>query len=118
MQQMRYVLKADNHVGRVLYIGPDQILMSLIDSHLTEVFKKEFKFESLTISFGKALVNKTIRDAANNCLIGAAAMMGDSSDVVGYSMALRLSKPDLPTILRSADVSMSEFSTDRWEICN
>ena len=113
MQQMRDVLTADNLLGRVLYIGPDELLFSMIDSHLTE----EFEFESLPISSGKALMSKTIRDAANICFISAAAL-GDSSDVVEYCMALRQSKPDLPTILCSADVSMSDFSTERWEICD
>jgi hypothetical protein len=113
MEQTSNVLKADENLGLVLYIGPDELLFSMIDSHLTE----EFNFESLSISSGKALMSKTIRDAADLCFISAAAL-GDSSDVVGYCMALRQSKPDLPTILCSADVSMSDFSTERWEICD
>ena len=107
------VLDAGKHLGRVLYIGPDEFLFSMIESHLRE----EFEFESLALSSGKALLSKTVRDSAQLCFISAAAL-GNSSDVVSYCMALRESKPDLPTILCSADVAMSDFSTERWEMCD
>ena len=96
-----------------MFIGPDQLLFSMIDAYLTE----EFEYESVYVSSGKALISKEIRDASDICFISAAAL-GDSSDVVSYCMALRLSKPDLPTILCSAEVSMSDYSTERWEICD
>jgi hypothetical protein len=104
---------ADNCLGRVLFVGPDQLLFSMIESYLTE----QFEYESVYVSSGKALISKEIRDASDICFISAAAL-GDSSDVVSYCMALRQSKPDLPTILCSAEVSMSDYSTERWEICD
>jgi|GEM_PF-908919 hypothetical protein len=113
MTSKKDVLEKDNRLGRVLYIGPDQLLFSMIDSYLTE----EFEFESVSVSSGKALISKEIRDASDICFVSAAAL-GDSSDIVSFCMALRQSKPDLPTILCSAEVSMSDYSTERWEICD
>lgn len=113
MEQNRNGANTESSLGRVLYIGPDQLLFSMIESHLSE----EFNFESLATSSGNALISKPILDAANLCFISAAAL-GDTSDVVSFCMALRQFKPDLPTILCSADVAMSDFSTERWEICD
>ena len=113
MTSKKTVPDADNCLGRVLFVGPDQLLFSMIEGYLTE----EFEYESVYVSSGKALISKEIRDASDICFISAAAL-GDSSDVVSYCMALRQSKPDLPTILCSAEVSMSDYSTERWEICD
>lgn len=113
MTSKKSVPDGDNRLGRVLFIGPDQPLFSMIEGYLTE----EFEYESVYVSSGKALISKEIRDASDICFISAAAL-GDSSDVVSYCMALRQSKPDLPTILCSAEVSMSDYSTERWEICD
>jgi len=113
MTSKKSVPDGDNRLGRVLFIGPDQLLFSMIEGYLTE----EFEYESVYVSSGKALISKEIRDASDICFISAPAL-GDSSDVVSYCMALRQSKPDLPTILCSAEVSMSDYSTERWEICD
>ena len=113
MSTKKSVPEGGNRLGRLLYIGPDQLLFSMIDGYLTE----EFEFESVPVSSGKALISKEIRDASDICFISAAAL-GSSSDVVSFCMALRQSKPDLPTILCSAEVAMSDYSTERWEICD
>lgn len=105
--------KTETNLGIVLFIGPDDELFDVIEDHL----RHDFEFSSYRVSSGKAMISKSVRDAAQICFISAEAL-GNISDVVDYCMALRESKPDIPTILLSADVSMSDYSTERWEICD
>lgn len=101
------------NILRVMFVGPDKELFEVVEDHLCN----DFKFLASYVSSGKLIVSKTMQGAADICLVSAGAL-GNVSDVVDYCLALRQSSPDLPVILLSANVAMSDFSTERWELCD